>query len=143
MTEVSLLRLYILRALYLLIAVALGFQVWQMILDPARTWELQRGLVVCMLGSFSALSVLALRYPLQMLPLLMWEMAWKAIWLLKVALPLWAGGQMDAATAETAFEVGMVVIIPFAIPWRYVFANYVRKPGDPWIRRAPAAAVPA
>lgn len=30
----------------------------------------------------------------------------------------------------------MGVIVPVVIPWSYVFANYVKKPGDRWGRRA-------
>jgi hypothetical protein len=32
-----------------------------------------------MLAAFSALSLLGLRYPLQMLPLLLWEMLWRYV----------------------------------------------------------------
>jgi len=26
----------------------------------------------------------------------------------------------------------MGIIVPLILPWRYVFANYVKKPGDRW-----------
>lgn len=132
MNEVSLFRIYLLRAMYLLIVVGLGIVVWPGVLHHARPWELNRGVVASMLAAFSALSVLGLRYPLQMLPLLLWELAWKTIWLIVVAYPLWSSGQMDAATRETASECLVAVIIPFIIPWRYVFAHYLKKPGDRW-----------
>ena len=56
------------------------------------------------------LSVLGLRYPLQMLPLLLWELVWKTIWLIVVAAPLWSAGSMDEATRSTAFAVLWVVV---------------------------------
>lgn len=130
--EVSLFRLYLLRALYLLIVVGLGIMIWPGVIHHDKPWQLMQGVVVCMLAAFSALSVLGLRYPLQMLPLLLWELAWKSIWLLVVALPLWRTGHMDQATWETTSECLMVVIIPFVIPWRHVFAHYLKKPGDRW-----------
>jgi hypothetical protein len=129
-------RLYLLRAGYLLIAAGLGSQIWPAILQHDKTWELMHGVVVSMLGAMSALALLGLRYPLQMLPLLFFEMAWKTIWLLRVALPLWSTGQMDADTAETAFECLMAVVFPVLIPWRYVVDNYLRKAADPWGRQA-------
>jgi len=102
MNDVSLFRLYLLRALYLLIVVGLGIVVWPGVIHHAKPWELMEGVVACMLAAFSALSVLGLRYPLQMLPLLLWELVWKAIWLLVVALPLWSAGQMDESTWSVA-----------------------------------------
>lgn len=139
MKDVSLFRLYLLRAMYLLIVVGLGIVIWPGVLHRAHPWELMQGVVACMLASFSALALLGLRYPLQMLPLLLWELVWKTIWLLNVALPLWRSDQMDAATLSTVTDCLLVVIIPFVIPWRYVAAHYLRKPGDRW-RAAPSVA---
>ena len=85
-----------------------------------------------MLVALSLLWFLGIRYPLQMLPVLLFEIAWKVIWLIAVVLPLWINGQLDPATLKV-FYTCLVVVIPIAvIPWRYVFANYVRKPGDRW-----------
>jgi len=132
MNEVSLFRLYLLRALYLLIIVGLGIVVWPGVIHQEQPWELNEGVVACMLAAFSALSVLGLRYPLQMLPILLWELVWKSIWLIIVAIPLWTTGQMDESTWSVASSVLMVVIFPIVIPWRYVFAHYVKKRGERW-----------
>ena len=67
-----------------------------------------------------------------MLPLLFFELAWKAIWLVVVALPLWSAHRMDADTLETARECLVVVIILVLVPWPTVFANYAMKRGDRW-----------
>ncbi|WP_219836197.1 hypothetical protein [Paenibacillus sp. R14(2021)] len=130
MIEVSLFRLYSLRALYLLVVVGLGITVWPGVIHHEQPWELKEGVVQCMLAAFSALSVLGLRYPLQMLPLLLWEMLWKSIWLIVIALPLWSTGQMDESTWATASACLIVLIFPFGIPWRFVFAHYIKKHGD-------------
>jgi hypothetical protein len=136
MYEVSLFRLYLLRALYLLIVVGLGIVRWPEVINQfiqqENSWELMDGVVACMLTAFSVLSILGLRYPLQMLPLLLWELVWKSIWLIVVALPLWSAGQMDESTWATASASLIVVIVPFVIPWRFVFAHYVKKRGDRW-----------
>jgi len=132
MNEVSLFRLYLLRALYLLVVVGLGITVWPGIFHHDKSWELMEGVVNCMLAAFSALSLLGLRYPLQMLPLLLWELVWKSIWLIVIALPLWSAGTMDESTWATASACLIVVIFPFVIPWRFVFSNYVKKRGERW-----------
>lgn len=132
MSKVSWLRLYFLRAIYLLIAVAQGLNIWPLILHHDKVWEMNEGVVICMMGALTALSALGLRYPLQMLPLLMWEIAWKTIWLIVVAMPLWLSSQMDEATAKTAFACGLVVIVYAAVPWDYVISYYMVRPGDSW-----------
>jgi hypothetical protein len=132
MTEVSVLRLYALRAGYLLLVVGLGIVIWPGIIHHEKPWTLMQGVVHCMLAAMSALAVLGLRYPLQMLPLLFFEVAWKLLWLIVVALPLWSAHQMDADTLETANDCLLVVVFLVVIPWPYVFANYVMKPGDRW-----------
>jgi hypothetical protein len=71
-----------------------------------------------------------------MLPVLFFELAWKTIWLLFFALPLWTAHQVDADTWETIKACALVwVIFPFTIPWRYVFETYVKAPGDRWSNR--------
>jgi len=132
MSEVSLLRLHLLRALYLLIAVGLGSEIWPIIVEPAKPWSLMHGVALSLLAALSALAALGVRYPLQMLPLLFFELLWKAIWLVVIAWPLWRAGQVDAATWETIVACAMGVIVPIVIPWSYVLANYVKKPGDRW-----------
>ncbi len=130
--EVSLPRLYFLRLGYLVIAVGLALTKWPLIINHDRPWPLFEGVETCMLVALSLLWFLGLRYPLQMLPVLLFEIAWKFIWMIAVVLPLWVSDQLDPATL-TVFYACLVVVIPLAvIPWRYVVANYVRKPGDRW-----------
>ncbi len=132
MTEVALWRLYALRAAYLLLVVGLGIEIWPGIIRHEKPWELMYGVVQCVLAAVSLLALLGLRYPLQMLPLLFFEIVWKSIWLIVVAMPLWSAHQMDARTWDTAVACLMVVIFPLLIPWGYVVTNYVRRGGDRW-----------
>ena len=136
--EVSLVRLYLLRAGYLLLIVGLGLTIWPAILDATKSWELMHGVVVSMLGAMSLLALLGLRYPLQMLPLLFFELTWKTIWLLRIALPLWSAHRLDADTSETALESLIAVVYLVVIPWPYVFRTYVTGRGAPWMARRPA-----
>jgi hypothetical protein len=132
LSEVSIWRLHALRAVYALMGIAMGSMIWPAILTHSGDWTLMPGVVKCMLGAVSLLALLGIRYPLQMLPLLFWELAWKTIWLLAVALPAWRSGIVDADIAEIAFQTGLVIIVYAAIPWRYAFQHYVRRPGEPW-----------
>jgi len=138
MNHISTWRMYLLRALYLLIAVGLGLTVWPDVLHQDTPWTMSRGIILCMLSAFSLLCALGIRYPLQMLPVLLWEVLWKTMWLVLVALPAWLSGQVSPAIAEQAFGVGMVILVYAAVPWDYVYRHYVKKAGDHW-RGAPSA----
>jgi hypothetical protein len=134
-------RLHMLRAGYLLLVVGLGATIWPELLHHPQPWPHQRAIVVCMLAAMSALAVVGLRYPLQMLPLALFEITWKGIWLAAVAAPAWASHTMDAATAELAAECSLVVLFLIITPWDYVFDTFVRTFARPPVRRdrSPAA----
>lgn len=131
MNQVSLFRLYVLRALYLLVAVGLGLQVWPEFIHH-DTWKLFEGTVNCMLAAFSLLCLFGLRYPLQMLPVLLWELVWKTLWLGFVPLPQWWAGHVDESIKPSIFACSFVVLFYLGIPWRHVFENYVGKAGERW-----------
>jgi hypothetical protein len=132
MHEVTLLRLYILRAIYLFIAAGLGAFLWPGILDPKQHWELMQGQATCMLAAFSLLCLLGLRYPLQMLPVLLWEVTWKTLWLLIVPLPQWLAGHVEESIKPSVFACSMVVLVYAAVPWRYVIVRYAAEPSEGW-----------
>jgi hypothetical protein len=130
--SVSLPRLYLLRLGYLVVAVGLALTKWPLIINHDRPWPLFEGVETCMLVALSLLAFLGLRYPLQMLPILLFELAWKLIWVAVVVLPLWFANPIDPATLKVLYSCLVVLIVLAVIPWRYVVAHYVRKPGDPW-----------
>ena len=128
--EVSLFRLYVLRAAYLLLVTGLG----AMILPGLISHPLaSRGVIPSLLGAVWLLAFIGLKYPLQMLPLLMFELVWKFLWAVAYGLPQWSAGQLPPTFGEDAFNIGLgVVLMPLVIPWGYVWRRYVIKPGDCW-----------
>ncbi|SRR5258705_9001955 len=133
MNEVTLFRLYLMRAYYLLIVVGLIFTQWTAIINHDSSMKLMRGVVACLLGTVAVLSALGIRYPLKMIPVLLFELVWKSIWLLAFALPVYTSGQMDADTSESVFACLMgVILTPLVIPWKYVWRQYAVMPGDRW-----------
>jgi hypothetical protein len=124
-------RLHVLRAGYLLVAIGLVVTRWPLLADP-QPWPTMEGVVTCMLVAVSLLAFVGVRHPLRMLPLLLFESAWKLIWLAVVAVPLWLTGRMDDATWDTASACLWVGVVLFVIPWRYVWVQYVTDPGDRW-----------
>ena len=135
--EVSTFRLYLLRATYLLIAVGLALMIWPLILRHPADVPHMNGVVRSVLGAVALLAVLGIRYPLKMLPLLFFELVWKCIWVLAFGLPLWSADQLDPATSQTMFDCLFGIFLVLVIlPWRYVFTQYVRVPGERWRRQS-------
>ena len=140
MTEVSPIRLWVMRAMYLLMAVGAGLMVWPLIVSHAASTPRMTGVAWALIGTIAMLSAIGLRYPLQMIPILLFELSWKLIWLTFFAMPRWLDGTLDAAMRTTMFETSLGLVLLLVIPWRYVYAHYVAKPADPFLLRAPAAA---
>ena len=127
--EVSLLRLYVLRAMYLLLVVGLGAMIVPEIVNHPVT---SRGVIASLLGAVWALAFLGLRHPLEMLPLLMFEFLWKLIWMIAYGLPQWLAGRFPPTFDEDVFNIAFGAILLFVIPWGYVWRRYGKRPGAPW-----------
>ena len=128
--EVSLARLYVLRATYLVLVVGLAVMIVPRLINHAPT---ARGVIPSLLGAVWLLAFIGLKYPLQMLPLLMFEFAWKTIWLLAFGLPQWSAGQTPPTFAEDFRAIAFgVVLMPIIIPWGYVYRHYIRQPAARW-----------
>jgi hypothetical protein len=135
MSEVSTIRLYLLRGMYLLIVVGLGITIWPGILSPPADLSHMASVVRSVLGAVSLLALLGIRYPLKMLPLLFFELLWKCIWVIAFGIPLWRSGRLTAGTQDTLFNCLLgIVLVPIVLPWGYVFRHYLRAPGDRWSR---------
>ena len=120
--------------MYLFAVVGLGVFLWPGVINPNRHWELMEGQASCMLAAFSLLCLLGIRYPVQMLPVLLWEVLWKTLWLVLVPLPQLMAGRLDESLKPAVFAVSMVVLVYVAVPWPYVFVHYVRAPSERWGR---------
>ena len=88
-------RINAMRLLFLLMACFMGGFVWYRLLFEVTGQPLQWGLAKSMLAALALMSLLGIRYPLQMLPLMLYEAAWKTIWLTLVALRAWLAGDWN------------------------------------------------
>jgi hypothetical protein len=132
MHEISLVRLYTLRICYFILAVGLGLYIWPSVIHHTTESAIAHGIQISLLAGLGLTAVLGLRYPVQMLPLLLFEFVWKIIYLFAFALPMWSAHQLTTAAIEDIQACLMVVIFIPLIPWRYVARHYIMQPGDPW-----------
>jgi hypothetical protein len=82
-----------------------------------------------MWAAHSLLSLIGISRPLTMLPLVLFEIVYKLLWVATVALPLWSANQLVGSSAEELTYAFLWVVIPMAfMPWPYVFRRYIRNP---------------
>ena len=133
MNRVPLVRLYALRAVYLLIALFLLSSAAPNLTQLRAHADDGR----CAGGAIGvgAGPLLGLRYPLQLLPLMLFELSWKLIWLVAYGLPLWSAGALGADNAQTfhrAVAIGVPIVL-LVLPWRHLWDNYIaRAAGHRW-----------
>ncbi|HUA09667.1 MAG TPA: hypothetical protein VMA98_10365 [Candidatus Acidoferrales bacterium] len=131
--ELPLYRLYVLRVSYALIGVWQGLRTWPAILHHAHPWDFWHGVGMSFLGALTLLALLGIRYPVRMMPLLFFELAWKLVWVLAAYLPPYLARGVDPALADNFIGIFLgVVVVPLVLPWGYVWRNYVLAPGDRW-----------
>ena len=131
--DLSLTRLNLMRAGYLFMGLGLVIVKWPL-LPQAKDLPLYEGVTLCLLTAMSLLAFLGLRYPVKLLPVLLFESTWKLLWLGLVAAPQAVSGDLDSDLSRIATNCSLVVVILVVIPWRYVWRQYGRAEGDPWRR---------
>ena len=74
--------------------------------------------------TIALISAFGLFRPLPFSPVLLMQLLYKGGWLLVVAVPLLFAGRTNALPVSmSVFFAVWVVVLPFAIPWRYLFAD--------------------
>lgn len=68
-----------------------------------------------------------------MLPLLLFEFAWKVLWVAAYGVPQWLAGPLSPVAADDMFATMFgVILMPLVIPWGYVWRRYVRASVERW-----------
>jgi hypothetical protein len=125
-------RLHAMRVGYAFMGIGLALVKWPLVINHAQSLPLFEGVEAVLLTAMSLLAFLGLRYPVRLLPILLFECLWKLIWLGVVALPAVAAGSVDHATSMVIVNCSLVVVILAVVPWRYVAQRYVLTQGDRW-----------
>nr|WP_294850251.1 hypothetical protein [uncultured Sphingomonas sp.] len=134
---VALWRINAMRFLFLLMAVVMGMMfVWPQLLFHSADWPVHKGLAKSMLAALALLSLWGVRYPMQMLPLMLYEIAWKTIWLTLIAGRAWMAGKWTPEIESLFQDCIGIIIAYFIVPWSYVWARYVKQPMEPLRRRS-------
>jgi hypothetical protein len=138
LADLPLWRLNLMRVGYAVMGLGLAVVKWPAVIAYDQSTPLYEGVVAVLLTAMSLLAFLGLRYPVRLLPILLFETLWKLVWLPVVALPAVLAGSVDQAMSEVLTNCSLVVVIVVVVPWRYVWRRYVVAEGDRWRRGAAA-----
>ncbi len=131
-SEMPLWRLYSLRVCYLILAGGLGVYIWPSVVVHTAEFAATEGVRSSVLAGLGATALLGFRYPVKMIPLLLFELIWKIIYLAAFAVPLWMTHQITETVQADITAVLMVVVFVPLIPWGYVWRRYVTERGERW-----------
>lgn len=118
-------RIVLLRLCYLVLVGGLGVFIVPRLITLPTDWTAHAAVITCFLASLCGLALLGLFRPLAMLPLLLFELAWKFIFMLRIALPAWLDGSLPPAFEATFWECVPVLLFVPVIPWRLVWQRYL------------------
>jgi hypothetical protein len=119
-----------LRVFFGLMCVLVAPQAWSTLLTHQGAWDPTRAVAWCVWAAYPTLSILGVFKPLKMLPVMLFMLFYKSLWLAVVAYPLWKTGQLAGTPAGEMAQVFMWVWIPaLVVPWGYAARSYL-----PWTR---------
>jgi hypothetical protein len=119
-------HVFVMRVGMLLVATMVGAIAWPGLIQHQGDWDPMVAAAVSMWAACSALSVLGIVNPIRWIPLALFEIAYKTIWLAAVAYPLWAADRLAGSPAEEMTYMFLAVVFPIAgMPWVYVWRTYV------------------
>ena len=119
-------NIYLLRLFYFLMAAFVGTDAWTSLVTHQGPWDHVRAVAYCTWAAYPTLGILGLIHPLKMLPIMLFMIVYKSLWLLFVAYPLWRANALVGSPAEGMARIFIWVVVPMiVVPWGYVFRNYV------------------
>ncbi|HEY7886088.1 MAG TPA: hypothetical protein VIC08_14180 [Cellvibrionaceae bacterium] len=125
MNHVGKIRLTALRVFYFLSAVSFVILAsFDYLIGDTLSDGLQ-AIIRAVFYAVALLSAVGVLHPLKMLPLLLFSVAWKFIWLLAFVFPMYTGSGLDTHTINSLIPAlsGLVVTL-CVIPWKYTMSHY-------------------
>ena len=122
-------NIYLLRVMYFLMAALVATSTWRTLFTHEGPWDNYRAMSVCVWTAYTTLAFFGLFRPLKWLPIMIFMIFYKTLWLIVVAYPLWRANELAGTPAlEMAQAFSPAPFLILIVPWKYVFQNYVYKP---------------
>jgi len=117
----------LLRLPFVVMALGLAVVVWPYILSHDVVQAHSGAASQSLLAALGALSVIGIFKPVRMLPLLLFELLWKFIFLVSFAFPLLLSGKADSVSWENIWMCVIAIFFVPLMPWRYIARTYFTR----------------
>ena len=119
-------NLWGLRVFYALMLLFVTPTAWQVLLTHEGPWQPLSAVAWAVWATYPSLAVFGLFHPLRWLPLMIFTVGYKSIWMAFVAFPLWRAGTLEGSSAQPIFESFLALpLLALVIPWGYVWRVYI------------------
>jgi hypothetical protein len=103
-----------------------SYDSWIHVLSHRDPWDNVNAAAWCMWASYPAISFIGILRALKVLPIVLFEIVYKSVWLGVVAYPLWVKRESVGSPAESMTRAFLWVVLPIvAMPWRYFFMTNI------------------
>jgi hypothetical protein len=121
-------NIYVMRIFFALMFVFVGTEAWKVIITHKGPWNPTIAVAWCSWAAYSTLAILGVFRTLRMLPIMLYMIFYKCLWLSVVAYPLLVAGTLKGSSAEEMTYVFSGVIIPIIfMPWKFVYEKYILR----------------
>ena len=119
-------QIYILKLFFLLMFVFAAKDAWTELITHKGDWNPEIAVAWCSIAAYTTLSGLGIFNTLKMLPIMLFMIFYKGLWLFFVAYPLWKNGTLVNSEAQDWTQIFILIIIPIIVmPWKYIFKTFV------------------
>jgi hypothetical protein len=120
-------NIYVLRLFFVLMFCVMGYSAWTHIFSHSGTWEPINAVTWCVWAAYATISVLGIYNTLKMLPILLFMIFYKTLWLIVVAYPLWKTDTLVGSPSEELATIFIWAIVPaLFFPYKYFYNNYIK-----------------
>lgn len=119
-------QVYVMKLFFLLMFLMAAKDAWIELITHEGDWDPEIAVAWCSIAAYTTLSGLGIFHTLRMLPIMMFMLLYKGLWLFFVAYPLWITNQLEGtATGEWA-QTFIIIVIPILfMPWKYVLNTFI------------------
>lgn len=119
-------QVYVLKLFFLLMFLFVAKDAWTELISHKGEWNAEIAIAWCAIAAYTTLSGLGIFHTLKMLPIMLFMLLYKGLWLGFVAYPLWENGTLVGSESEGWAQIFIGILIPIIfVPWKYVFKTYV------------------